>query len=96
MFKRRWVRWGLAMALVLLAALAFVAFRSPGHRITRADYDCIREGMTLPEVEDILGGPPGTTAGSRTRRPASGRLMPPALRSTGSILSAAKCGLRMI
>jgi hypothetical protein len=32
---------------------------SPRSGVTQANYERIREGMTLPEVENLLGGPPG-------------------------------------
>ena len=55
---RRWILWmagGAVLAALPIVWLAFV-FR-PG--ITQANYERIREGMTLQEVQKLLGGPPG-------------------------------------
>jgi hypothetical protein len=55
MFRKRWVGWGLVGLLLAAMTLAFWPL-SPG--ITRANCERIQEGMTLAEVESILGGPP--------------------------------------
>jgi hypothetical protein len=44
------------MALVVLLALA-VAGCNRAKQVTRANYDKINSGMTLAEVEKLLGGP---------------------------------------
>jgi hypothetical protein len=60
MIRRRWRRWGLAGALVLLTCAASVVILLPPRPgISRANYNLIREGMTRAEVETVFGGPPG-------------------------------------
>jgi hypothetical protein len=61
---RRWIRpWWLAsfaIALVLLGAFLAVALpRRSMSGITQANFDRIQEGMTVEEVEAILGCPAG-------------------------------------
>jgi hypothetical protein len=46
-------------AVALLAGGLFAWLGLPRPGVTRANYERIQEGMTLPEVESILGGPPG-------------------------------------
>ena len=62
----RWWLAALAFALALLGASLPLAlpWRCP---VTRAASERIKEGMTLAQVEEILGGPPGDY---RTRPPA--------------------------
>ena len=56
--RRRWRLWVAGGAgLAALAILWLACALRPG--ITQANYERIRVGMTLPEVEDRLGGPPG-------------------------------------
>jgi hypothetical protein len=56
MLRRRWVRWEVAAALVLWAAGAlFIALRPQPPGVTRANYERINAGMTLAEVEAVLG-----------------------------------------
>jgi hypothetical protein len=63
--RRRWmllmaVGAGLAVLPILWYAVSLrpgVTQANPG--VTQANYERIREGMTLPEVENLLGGPPG-------------------------------------
>src|SRR5947208_248597 len=50
MFKRRWVRWGTGVALVLLAGVAVAQWSTPPHPAK-----CIQQGMTEAEVDAILG-----------------------------------------
>jgi hypothetical protein len=50
--------WILAFAVVLLSGLSFIIFTSTRTRITGSNGYRIRPGMTLAEVEEILGGPP--------------------------------------
>jgi hypothetical protein len=61
MFKRWWVRWGLLGALILLAGAVwfFAVRRAP---LTSANCTRIREGMTVQEVEAILGTRPAQFA----------------------------------
>jgi hypothetical protein len=54
MFKRRWVRWAIGAALVLLALSAWLVVVRRG-LLTPADCERVREGMTLPEVEPVFG-----------------------------------------
>jgi hypothetical protein len=53
--------WVLLMAvgagLAVLPILWYALSLRPG--VTQANYQRIREGMTLQEVESLLGGPPG-------------------------------------
>lgn len=48
-------------ALVAMLGLAFLSLRpqAPGAGITKANYERITVGMTLQEVEAVLGCPPG-------------------------------------
>jgi hypothetical protein len=56
---------------VLVAVGAFVVWPR-ADRITRENYDRIREGMTRAEVEAILGGPPGDYRTVRTEHAGEG------------------------
>lgn len=47
-----------ALVMLLVGALVPVVFPQPS-KVTRANFECIERGMTLAEVEAILGGPPG-------------------------------------
>jgi hypothetical protein len=51
------------VAVTLLAAIAcagwFVLTQEPDHPLGRRNYRRIMAGMTRPQVEEILGGPPG-------------------------------------
>jgi hypothetical protein len=55
----------LLLSLVLLVALAVAGvgvvawLAGPKHRINRESLSQIQRGMTLQEVKDLLGGPPG-------------------------------------
>ena len=44
-------------AAVVVALVALVAGCSGNKKLTRANYDKINAGMTLAEVEQLLGGP---------------------------------------
>jgi hypothetical protein len=46
-----------AVGLLVGGLAAWLQLPRPG--VTRANYERIQEGMTLPEVAGILGGPPG-------------------------------------
>ena len=48
----------IAICLVGIAILAFVDFKS-GPRLATENFEKIEKGMTLAEVEALLGGPPG-------------------------------------
>jgi hypothetical protein len=48
-----------SLAVLLVSALAVLEFVGRHDRISRATSELIREGMTLPEVENRLGGPEG-------------------------------------
>jgi hypothetical protein len=57
MKSRRWILWvGLAATLALVVVA--VAWRA-SHRLRLENVARIQVGMTLQEVEDLLGGPPG-------------------------------------
>ena len=61
MGRRRFLLVG-AGVLALLGVAGFLvvwAVLRSGDRITEGNYERIREGMTLAEVEALLGGPPG-------------------------------------
>jgi hypothetical protein len=60
--KRRWL---LALAGLLLLAAGVVTVWPQPERITRENFERIREGMTRAEVEAILG-PPGDYASGPT------------------------------
>src|SRR5580765_8262874 len=56
---RKWVLLGL-LACVLVAALALVPSSSrPRHRINPETFARITTGMTLAEVQEMMGVPPG-------------------------------------
>ncbi len=58
MNRRIWlVLMGVGVGLAVLPILARALSLRPG--ITRANYERIREGMTLQQVEGLLGGPSG-------------------------------------
>jgi hypothetical protein len=53
-------------ALAALGVASTVAFLWPRPRVTKESYERIKLGMTRPEVEALLGGPPGDyTSGPR-------------------------------
>src|SRR5262245_41101844 len=57
----RWWAWALvAMTALLLVAMAL--FASGGSKITEANCDRIVAGMTLEEVEALLGRPPSASS----------------------------------
>jgi hypothetical protein len=56
-----------AVTLVLLGAILSVPFPRPKTSITRTNFDRIHEGMTLGEVEEILGCKPGNYAYARRK-----------------------------
>jgi hypothetical protein len=58
------------LAVVLLAARA-LSLRSHPDRVTRANYDRLRTGMTRAEVHDLLG-PPGDRRTGPTETPLPG------------------------
>lgn len=51
----------LAVAFVIAGAIA-IRMRTPGPELQSANFEGIRDGMTLSEVERLLGGPPGDYA----------------------------------
>jgi hypothetical protein len=56
---RRWVPWvGLAAVLALLVVVA-VSVQALLPRLRHENFARIQVGMSLQEVEDLLGGPPG-------------------------------------
>jgi hypothetical protein len=64
---RRWLLiLGALGLLAVVGVLVLVFLPQPGDRITRETFDEIREGMTLWEVEQLIGVPPGDyTTGDR-------------------------------
>lgn len=57
--KRVPIRLGIFLLVAFAGALSLVWYAGPTHRITREMQQQIQEGMTLAEVEAILGCPPG-------------------------------------
>jgi hypothetical protein len=57
--RRRRLLLGVLGAVALVACGLFAWLLLPRPGVTRANYERIQEGMTLPEVEGILGGLPG-------------------------------------
>jgi hypothetical protein len=57
----KWRRWLILLVLLATAPSAILWLRAARHqpRITREAYKQIQLGMSLAEVEAILGGPPG-------------------------------------
>ncbi len=55
--KRRRVIVGLVV--LAIAGLLLVTFWPRGPRPCRATFEHVREGMTLAEIEAVVGGPPG-------------------------------------
>src|SRR5262245_11808498 len=55
---RKWQRLSLAALLICVLGL-YPLLAPPAHRIDREHFDLIQIGMTLAEVESILGQPPG-------------------------------------
>jgi hypothetical protein len=48
-----------AFGLVVIAIAVFALGRKPPARLQVENFNSIRNGMTLAEVESLLGGPPG-------------------------------------
>jgi hypothetical protein len=70
---RRRIVIGAVLLSVLVGVVMSVHLTLPPPRINPTQYDQIREGMTLVEVEGIVGGPPGfyhpnNTICTRTKR----------------------------
>jgi hypothetical protein len=59
MRRRRLLLEAGALALLALTGLAVLRRLPPRPGITRANYERLREGMTVQQVEGILGGSPG-------------------------------------
>jgi hypothetical protein len=68
MRRRRLLLVGL-VAAVLLAGGLFLRLAYPRHDISPEGYERIDVGMTLEEVEAILGGPPGDHTNGRYEAP---------------------------
>ncbi len=56
--RRKWLLLGASVAAgaVALGLLTVVVLTSPGPGVTRENYGCISYGMTLAEVQRLLGG----------------------------------------
>jgi hypothetical protein len=53
---KRWYIWlGLVLLLGLAASMALILANANASRITQANYDRIQDGMSLAEVQAILG-----------------------------------------
>lgn len=58
--RKRRLRWVVAGLAVLSLAFAVLLYRHyHARRFTRQDFLSLREGMTLAEIEQVLGCPPG-------------------------------------
>ncbi len=62
MKRRRWLILAALVCVTPAAGLAWLLTR-PNPEISRDSYDRIQEGMTLAEVEAIVGAPPGDYGG---------------------------------
>jgi hypothetical protein len=56
--RRRWIALGLVNLAVVLA-VGWRMMPRTGPRLQVENYQFVQRGMTLPEVEALLGGPPG-------------------------------------
>jgi hypothetical protein len=59
MWRRVLLILGALGLLAVVGVLVLVWLPRPGDRITRETFEQIRDGMTLDEVEAIIGAPPG-------------------------------------
>ena len=57
--KRTLIRFGLVGLIALLGFFTFLWLTMPSHRIDKASFDKIANGMSLQEVESLLRCPPG-------------------------------------
>jgi hypothetical protein len=57
MTKKRWIVDAGLLAASVCLTLGVLAVLSPRPGVTLANIECIEKGMTLAEVEKILGGP---------------------------------------
>jgi hypothetical protein len=57
MTKKRWIVLTGMLAACVCLTLAVLALLPPRPGVTPANIQCIEKGMTLAEVEKILGGP---------------------------------------
>jgi hypothetical protein len=60
LLKKRWLWLSLFFVIIFGGALALLPLHD---RITQANCNSIKKGMSLQEVEAILGGPPGDQTG---------------------------------
>ena len=66
---KRYIRWFLAIGAVCITALAVLWALSRGPiAVDKETCERVQPGMTLAEVEAILGGPPGNYTGVFIRR----------------------------
>ncbi|MBI3408012.1 MAG: hypothetical protein HY040_06605 [Planctomycetes bacterium] len=47
------------LAFMGVGVIGILCVTAPRHRITKESFAKIRAGMTLPEIEEVLGGPSG-------------------------------------
>lgn len=65
--RRRKLQWDVLGVAALALLVAVLLYRYSGARgFTRQDFLSIHEGMTLPEIERVLGCPPGNYTTGRT------------------------------
>ena len=55
---KRWIPAAVAVTILVFSGLIVLPNHLAGPGVTRANFNRIETGMTLDEVEEILGGPP--------------------------------------
>jgi hypothetical protein len=70
---KRKLKWTAVVLVVLLVGFGVALFLLPRDRITAESWKKIRIGMTVEEVEEILGGPGITSEECRKRHFAPGK-----------------------
>src|SRR4030095_4340791 len=66
MKRKRLLRLAMLALLGIVGFSLYLWYTSANRRINRAAFDRIREGMSLAEVEEVIGCPPGNYAVSGT------------------------------
>ena len=56
--RKRWLLGLVFLACLVVGLVGFLCLIGPSNRINENRFQEIQVGMTLPEVEEILGGPP--------------------------------------
>jgi hypothetical protein len=73
--RKKLLSFGISAGLVVVVYFAFRT-SAPKHNINGASFEKIKQGMTLAEVEAILGGPAGDYTTRPTISECDGRLGP--------------------